>query len=347
MASYLGFHCNESVPVPHQLPTSLAQTHFWDKGILDGVPSVLNAYTSGTDDLEISQFSELHENLDDSDVIPSSQLPPSYHQWRSVHTPELCAPDPDLGLTPEKRMPFARGSVKADVKDKTERKVRFDVASSSESELEKSPDASMKGKSDASDETSCECLVESVGPSVQNSKQHEEMPKVYTYSLKSYPESALKDTQITDLETAVSTDGKKKRSKLNDMLLKFSKDDKSLVPDELCNDSLVRREQEEIPVVTEYNYPFKDVKEQESVVLFSSAFERPEYNSTLRLGNEMKDLASQRRDVAKAVRKTLEESDSLRTGINEKVTIGCPSIHVFAQDQHCLFVINYLLFIVM
>ncbi|XP_064611622.1 uncharacterized protein LOC135475622 [Liolophura sinensis] len=319
MASYLGFHGNESVP--HQLPASLTQTHFWDKGILNGVPSMLNKYTdytSGTDDLEISQFSEFHEDLD-TDTTPSSQLPPSFHQWQSVHTPELCAPDPDLGLTPEKRVPFARSNFKTDVKDKTERKVRFDVASSSESELEKSPDACIKGKSDTPDKTSCECLGDSVGPPLHNSKQHKEIPQVYAYSLNSYP--ALKDTQITDIKTTCSTDGKKKKAKLKDKPLKFSKGDETLIQKQLCDDSPVRREQEESPVVTEYNFPFKDNEEQDSDILLSSAFERPEYNSTLRLGNEMKDLASQRPDVAKAVRETLEKSEALRTGINEKAAL--------------------------
>lgn len=81
----------------------------------------------------------------------------------------------------------------------------------------------------------------------------------------------------------------------------------------------VKRETADQP--TDYNYPFtegiQDTLEYEHV------FNRPEYNSTLRIRTELQQIKDSEVDIAKALEKKLRLSDSKKTEITEKVCIQC------------------------
>ncbi|KAK6175373.1 hypothetical protein SNE40_013849 [Patella caerulea] len=81
---------------------------------------------------------------------------------------------------------------------------------------------------------------------------------------------------------------------------------------------IVTREYENRPDPTDYQFPFVD-----HTVTFEPehVFARPEYNSTLKISEELKDLKSSKPKVAQTLKQKLKQSEETRTDINEKASV--------------------------
>ncbi|XP_052082141.1 uncharacterized protein LOC127719851 [Mytilus californianus] len=80
----------------------------------------------------------------------------------------------------------------------------------------------------------------------------------------------------------------------------------------------VKRETAGQPPLSDYNYPFSDGMPDTSE--YEHVFKRPEYNSTLRMRTELQQIKDSEIDVAKALEKKLQLSDTKKTEITEKAT---------------------------
>lgn len=79
----------------------------------------------------------------------------------------------------------------------------------------------------------------------------------------------------------------------------------------------ITREVEERPIADSYKFPFKD--DVESRLQFEHVFNRPEYNSTLRVRKELEHIKDCEVDVNYAVGRKLAKSETKLTEIKEKV----------------------------
>lgn len=79
----------------------------------------------------------------------------------------------------------------------------------------------------------------------------------------------------------------------------------------------IKRENTEHPSLNNYNFPFSDGIPNTSE--YEHVFNRPEYNSTLRMRTELQQIKDSHVNVSKALEKKLTLSDTKRTEITEKV----------------------------
>lgn len=82
----------------------------------------------------------------------------------------------------------------------------------------------------------------------------------------------------------------------------------------------VKRETTEHPTMNSYNFPFTDGIPDSSE--YEHVFNRPEYNSTLRMRTELQQIKDSQVDVSKALEKKLALSENKRNEITEKVNFS-------------------------
>lgn len=251
-------------------------------------------------DVEPNITRSINRNADD-DTIPLTL--PSAHAWKPISSQYL-QPDPDLCITPDKgrsnRSNLLNGKQrKQEVTSKPRVHFTCDVSSEEMSEGAESDEGIVTKRPDFD----------------SNEKEEKEsfMPKTIRYDIGNDINSKYFGNNVDIVEcfgkssnTFQGNDNKSQNTRKSTFETARGR-------------VLVSREIKEDTIVREYQFPFSD---SESECEPGHALARPEYNSTLRMSEELKDLRAADIDISKALKTQLQNSDTKSTEINEKVNLG-------------------------
>ncbi|XP_064642681.1 uncharacterized protein LOC135496992 [Lineus longissimus] len=260
-----------------------------------------------------------HKKLPESEDSPVSMIPqPSFPKV----SPPLLTPDPDLCLTPDKpeRQPIVRVE--------KNKHVRFDVPASESGMSVSSVATESSDNTDENKENSAEDL------------NPDEGSKVYRYVQSKTKEIPEFKQLVDNNENFVKTDkdsvhifAKLKPKKID------SNNNAATVPKVLQSDfEEPPAPRQRLPPESAKVYfprPLPKITQPGVVTAEEHIFQRPEFHSTLKVNQEMRQLKVASLDVVKAVEDKLDGSPNTRNQFKEKVTARVNPVKPQFQSLEC------------